>query len=91
MKKTINDISPGCTHVDDKEWVSEILMKLTPQMRAKAAIGYEAVFKEAYDNELVAHKKTNKARKAANQRLRLFVDKFYKAAMGQTIKPPITR
>lgn len=80
--------TPDCAHDADKDWISDQIEKLPPQMRFKAVSGYESVFSKAADNEPVDHKKVNAGRKAANTRLRLFVERFYKAAMGHTIKPP---
>lgn len=80
---------PNCAHELDREWIQEQLNKLPPQMRVRAVEGYQGVFDSAYQNEPVSHKKSNAGRRSANLRLRLFVDKFYKAAMGHTIQPPV--
>ncbi|AUR88524.1 hypothetical protein NVP1115B_49 [Vibrio phage 1.115.B._10N.222.49.B11] len=82
---------PNKAHKDDVGWITEKLKPLLPQMRSRAVYGYDEVFTAAYDSEPTEHRKSNKGRKAANTRLRLFVDKFYKASIGHTIKPPITK
>jgi hypothetical protein len=82
---------PEVAHEHDAEWIKEQLNKLPPQMRYKAVSGYDGVYNDAFEAETTAHKRSNAARRAANLRLRIFVDKFYKAAMGHTIKPPISK
>lgn len=64
-------------HRHDEEWVKEQLKSIKPEYRSVAWEGYQAVYSEAYHNEPVEHKKSNAARRAANTRLRLFVDKVF--------------
>lgn len=65
-------------HPHDRKWIKEQLRKLPPAYQQKAQAGYIEAFKGAHDAEPVDHKKMNAARKEANTRLRLFVDKVTK-------------
>lgn len=67
---------PERYHQHDKKWIEEHLKKLPPSALATAIRGYEKVFSESYDSEPVEHKKMNKARFAANTRLREYVGKI---------------
>lgn len=69
---------PKLHHQHDRKWIEEQLKKLPPSALATAIKGYEKVFSESYDNEPIEHKKENKARHAANTRLRLYVQKVIK-------------
>lgn len=80
---------PNCAHELDRDWIQEQLNKIPPQMRVRAVDGYQSVFDGAYESEPISHKKINAGRRAANLRLRLFVDKFYKSAMGHCAPPPV--
>lgn len=59
----------------DSEWYAAQLKQLPPHLRQKAADGYRAAWLEAYNAEPVDHKKQNVAGRAANTRLRLFVQR----------------
>ncbi|MAI15230.1 MAG: hypothetical protein CMM15_14565 [Rhodospirillaceae bacterium] len=64
------------THSEkDDQWLSEQLLRLHPKHRTTACIGYSDAFREAFENEQVEHKKENAGRKAANTRMRKFVEK----------------
>ena len=67
---------PARCHFQDKKWIEEQLKKLPPFALRKAIDGYEKVFAESYDSELVEHKKMNVARYAANTRLRKYIEKI---------------
>lgn len=67
-------------HPHDEKWIKEQLFQLSLLKRQEAIEGYKKLFKEAYDNEPINHKKSNVARFTANSRLRKFVDKHKKAA-----------
>ena len=82
---------PKNAHKEDAEFITEQLEKLSPQTRQKAIIGYDSVFEATYDQVEVEHKKMNAARRAANLRLREFIDKCARASMGYTEQPPIAR
>lgn len=62
-------------HKDDRKFFKEQLAKLPPAYIQKAKEGYQAVYEAAYETEPIEHKKSNAARRAANIRLREFVDK----------------
>lgn len=67
---------PARYHKDDQKWIEEQLKKLPPFALDTAIKGYEKVFAESYDNEPIAYKKENKARRDANTRLREYVEKI---------------
>ena len=62
-------------HTHDRAWVNEQLRSLPYALKDKAAAGYAAAYKEAYDLEPVEHKKSNAGRNAANTRLRIYKGK----------------
>lgn len=63
-------------HEDDKAWVKKQIMKLdTTKMRQEVLIRYKEAFYSAYDAEPLPHKKDGAARFAANNRLRIFIEK----------------
>ena len=64
---------PDNFHEDDKRWIFEQLKKLPLRHRIIAASGYSSVYEAAYESEQVGQKKENKARFAANTRLRKYV------------------
>lgn len=72
----------------DKEWIEEQISKLDHQLRAKVCMKYTEVFTEAYDSTELEYQKSNNARRESNTRLRLFVEKFATASLGETIRPP---
>lgn len=67
---------PERCHPYDKKWIEEQLKKLPPSALRRAIEGYEKVFTENYDSEPIEYKKMNKARFAANTRLRKYVEKI---------------
>jgi len=79
---------PKNAHEHDVDWIKDRLKLLTPQMRCRAVDGYENAFRLAYESEDVMQKKSNAARREANLRLRNFVDRFYKSAIGHCAPPP---
>jgi hypothetical protein len=61
-------------HKDDLKWIKDELLKLkTPKQRTHARNSYDVAFKEAHDFEPLPHKKDGTARRAANNRLRIYV------------------
>lgn len=70
---------PERYHQHDRKWIEEQLKKLPPSALTTAIRGYEKVFSENYDSEPIEHKKMNKARCAANTRLREYVKKVISA------------
>ena len=60
---------------EQRDWYKQQLGSLGPKLQKKAREGYEQAWQEAYDLEPVEHKKRNAARRAANIRLRRFVER----------------
>lgn len=71
----------------DATWIQEQLQQLTPSLRRKIAVRYAEVYQAAYDDEPVTYRQENRARHEANVRLRLFVGKYYRSAIGLTESP----
>lgn len=67
---------PKNTHPHDENWIISQIQQLPAHLRPAAIKGYEKVFSENYDSEPTEHKKMNKARFAANTRLREYVEKI---------------
>ena len=65
-------------HNHDRQWVESQIALLPVSIRQKTLRSYRDVFKEAYDAEPIEHKKMNRARFAANTRLREYVEKVLK-------------
>lgn len=61
-------------HKHDQQWFKEQVAKLPSAYVEQAYEGYQKVWEAAYDAEPVEHKKQNAARRAANIRLRQFVE-----------------
>ena len=60
---------------EQRDWYKQQLGSLGPKLQNKAREGYEQAWQEAYDLEPVEHKKPGAARRAANIRLRRFVER----------------
>ena len=65
-------------HKHDQQWFREQLAKLPAAYIKQAKDGYQSVWKAAFEAEPIEHMKQNAARRAANIRLREFVDKVTK-------------
>ncbi len=63
-------------HKHDKQWFREQLAKLPAAYIKQAKEGYQSVWEKAFEDEPIEHKKQNSARRAANIRLREFVEKI---------------
>ena len=63
-------------HRENKHWIKEQMAQIPPAYRHQAKQGYEQVYWEAYESEPVEHKKKNAAVRAANIRLRKFVERI---------------
>ena len=72
---------PANHHPDDAQWIAEQLRLLPYSYRHKAAQGYSEAYADAYAAEPLEHKKDNRARFAANTRLRKFVQKIAEKAL----------
>jgi hypothetical protein len=61
---------------DDEKWVTKQITKISDLgLRVKVWQAYKKAFDEAFETEPLEHRKENKARFAANNRLRLFIEK----------------
>jgi hypothetical protein len=60
---------------EQRDWYRQQLARLPSAYQKKAREGYEQAWQEAYDLEPVEHKKAGAARRAANIRLRRFVER----------------
>lgn len=65
-------------HKHDEKWFKEQIAKLPAAYVEKAYEGYQKVWEAAFAAEPIEHKKQNVARRAANIRLREFVEKIQK-------------
>lgn len=63
---------------EDASWIASLMIQLDPKNREVAKNGYDKVWCEEWDKEPLQHRKENKARFAANTRLRMFVEKVKK-------------
>ena len=72
---------PDNYHPDDANWIAEQLAALPVNYRIRAAKGYSDAYAQAHDAEPLDHKKDNRARFAANTRLRKFVQKIVEKAL----------
>ncbi|TNL03454.1 hypothetical protein CYD30_25080 [Kosakonia cowanii] len=70
----------------DAAWIQQQLQQLPSTLRQKATLSYAEVYQQAFDAEPVSYRQENRGRHEANTRLRLFVGKYHKAAMGLTEK-----
>ena len=67
---------PNRYHKDDENYIKQQLMRLpTNILRAKCAQLYSQMFIKTHESEEVSYKKDNSARREANTRLRVFIDK----------------
>lgn len=63
-------------HQHDAQFIKAQINKLPQALKTTAIDGYERVYKDAWDSEPIEHKKSNSARRAANTRLREYVEKI---------------
>lgn len=68
---------PRSMHKDDAQWIFSKLSTLHQGERAKVCDAYTNAFDKAFDNEPLSHRKTGKARYAANNRLRIYISKKF--------------
>lgn len=69
-------MKPDRVHEHDAQWASDLVNRLPQHLRVPTCIAYTNAFDEAFSTESALHKKLNKARRAANTRLRVYVKKF---------------
>jgi len=67
---------PNKYHPHDAKWIKEQLDKLPEDVALDTCGKYSAVYQMAYDDEPIGHIKPSTARRAANIRLREFVEKY---------------
>ena len=67
---------PEMIHPHDRKWIIEQFNKIPAAYFERALHGYDTVYQEAFDNEPLPHKKENAGRRAANTRLREFIERF---------------
>lgn len=82
-------VMPSVFVPEDATWIQGQIAKLSPSMRHKIALKYSEVYQETFDAEPVSFRQENRARHEANTRLRLFADRYHRAAMGLTEKPAL--
>lgn len=58
---------------ENNKWVDQQIQKLPFNLRVKARANWHLVYNEVFDNEQDPNYKTNRARRAANIRLRVYV------------------
>ena len=68
--------SEAIPHPHDAQWYSEQIKRLPVPLQRKARESYEQVWLVAYEAEEVEHRRSNAARRAANTRLREYVEKI---------------
>lgn len=73
------NIFPREFHHHDREWIKDQLRRLPIELKRRAVDGYDTVWQEAWHAEPVTHKRENKARFAANTRLRKYVERVTSA------------
>ncbi|MBP2856158.1 hypothetical protein J8657_00920 [Dickeya oryzae] len=76
---------------EDAAWIQEQLGKLPTGQRGKIAYAYAEAYRAAHDAEPVTYRQENAGRKAANERLRLYVERYSRAAQGFTAPPPLAQ
>lgn len=68
---------PNKLHKDDEQWIHTKLSPLHPDLRYNVCRAYDKVFEETKESEQLSHRKIGKARYAANNRLRIFIEKRF--------------
>ncbi|EHG4046130.1 hypothetical protein J4486_004681 [Salmonella enterica] len=86
-QQQIRTVMPEHYLTDDESWIQEQLLQLDPTTRVKIARKYAEAYLEAWDKEPVPFRKDNKARRSANTRLRVYVQKYARASRGYTLPP----
>lgn len=68
---------PPHYHPEDAAWISAKLALLAPSLRTQVCAAYGKAYRETWEAEPVEHKQANRARFAANSRLRIFIGKRF--------------
>lgn len=66
---------PEHRHKHDEPWLLKQLSSIPHSKRGMVAHKYSNAYQEAHEAEQVEHMKENKARFAANTRLRIYIEK----------------
>ncbi|MGP0979248.1 MULTISPECIES: hypothetical protein [unclassified Serratia (in: enterobacteria)] len=74
---------------EDAAWIQDQLGQLPHGQRGKIAHAYEEAYRTAFDAEEVSYRQENAGRKAANTRLRLYVERYSRSGQGMTTAPPL--
>ena len=76
---------PELHFVDDRRWIQQQIMSLPwPAQRQRASDGYSAVYHAQFEQEQEERFKVERARFAANSRLREYVAAVRKAAAAKS-------
>lgn len=71
--------------VDDRRWIQQQIMSLPrPWQRYRASDGYSAVYRDCFEQETEERFKVERARLAANSRLREYVAAVRQAATAKS-------
>tara|TARA_R110002020_G_scaffold463746_1_gene683973 strand:- start:539 stop:784 length:246 start_codon:yes stop_codon:yes gene_type:complete len=71
-------MKPDKCHHHDLKWADELISTLPPKLQLKVCFAYCEAYQEAFDSEPSEIKKEGAARREANTRLRLFVERHNK-------------
>lgn len=91
MNRQIKTVMPEQYCDADRDWIQEQLLQLDPTTRVKIAAEYARVYQEEWDKEPVSFRKGNRARRSANTRLRVYVQKYARASRGWMLSPVAIR
>ena len=69
------NIFPREHHQHDREWIKDQLSRLPIELKRVAVNGYDTAWQQTWHAEPTPHMRENKARFAANTRLRKYVDR----------------
>ena len=75
----ITEPMPSKHYEHDAQWINKMLNYCYDMReRLKVCEAYSKVFSDNFDTSIVEHKRFNVARKAANTRLRIYINKKFK-------------
>jgi hypothetical protein len=85
----VRTVMPTVFCREDAVWIQEQLGMLPPAQRGKIALAYAEAYQAAFDLEEVSYQQDNAGRRAANTRLRTYVERYSRAGQGLTTAPPL--
>lgn len=85
----VKTVMPTVYVREDAAWIQEQLSALPHSARGTIAHKYAEAYQTAWDEEPVSYRQENAARKAANQRLRLYMVRCFRSSVGFTDLPPL--